>query len=158
MCAILDANAAGRVFANRAAKAKNKSASERFFDWIDSGAGNLVAGGKLLSELDEFSKFRKWRKRAAAFGRITILNENNVNEKTEQIKSHCKSDDPHIIAVALIGKARLLYSNDGDLQEDFGDSNLVNNPRGKVYSTRRGDVFTSDHRRLLNQSPCKRDR
>jgi len=156
MCAILDANAAGLVFSSRTTEAENKSASKRFFDWIDSGPGSLVAGGELLGELDKVSNFQKWRKRAMSAGRIAILDENAVNQKASQVSPHCKSDDPHVVAVALISNARFLYSNDGDLQKDFRDPNLVNNPRGSVYSTRHGNNFTQSHRRLLMKNMCKR--
>lgn len=156
MCAIIDANAAGLVFTSRTTETENESASKRFFDWIDSGAGSLIAGGKLLDELDKVSNFQKWRKRAVSAGRIAILDENAVTQKAGQVAPRCKSDDPHVIAVALISNARFLYSNDDDLQKDFRNSNLVNNPRGSVYSTRHSDDFTQNHRRLLARNPCKR--
>lgn len=156
MCAIIDANAAGLVFTSRTTKAENESASKRFFDWVDSGPSSLIAGGKLLGELDKVSNFQKWRKRAVSVGRITILDESAVNQKTGQVAPRCQSDDPHVIAVALIGNARFLYSNDDNLQKDFRNPDLVNNPRGSVYSTRLGDDFKPNHRRLLTQNPCKR--
>lgn len=156
MCAILDANAAGLVFASRGTEAENQSASKRFFDWFNSGPGSLVAGGDLLDELDRVSNFQKWRKRAVSAGRIRILNGDDVNQKAGQVAPFCKSDDPHIIAVALISNARFLYSNDGDLQNDFRNPRLVNNPRGSVYSTQHNKNFTQNHRRLLRQNPCKR--
>jgi len=157
MCAIIDANAAGLVFTSRTTEAENESASKRFFDWVDSGPGSLVAGGGLLNELDKVSNFQKWRKRAVSAGRIRILDGDDVNQKADQVALHCKSDDPHVIAVALIGNARFLYSNDDDLQKDFRNPKLVNNPRGSVYSTRRSNNFTQNHRRLLTRNQCKRD-
>lgn len=156
MCAILDADVVGLVFTSRATEAENESASKRFFDWVDSGPGSLVAGGKLLSELDRNSNFQKWRKRAVSAGRITILDRVGVNQKACQVAPHCKSDDPHVIAVALISNARFLYSNDDYLQKDFRNPNLVNNPRGSVYSTRLGETFTPNHRQLLKRNLCKR--
>ena len=61
-----------------------------------------------------------------------------------------KSDDPHIIALAQVSGARLLYSNDKSLQQDFKNKDLINNPRGKVYITNecRGN-FSSGHKKLL---------
>ena len=61
----------------------------------------------------------------------------------------CRSNDQHIIALAHVGGARLLYSNDGDLHDDFDDKGLIDNPRGKVYSTRKKKNFTRAHERLL---------
>ena len=49
----------------------------------------------------------------------------------------CQSNDQHVIALAIVSGARLLYSNDRRLQRDFKDRRLID-PPGKVYSTRRG--------------------
>ena len=74
-----------------------------------------------------------------------------VNERAEDLQGSTvlKSNDPHIIALAQVSGSRLLYSNDSDLQDDFTDGRLINNPRGKVYSTLVNDQFTSDRRRQL---------
>ena len=69
---------------------------------------------------------------------MRIENEHEVDTRTEHLKAlgGYKSDDPHVLALAQVSDVRLLYTNDGDLQQDFGDKNLIDNPRGKVYSTR----------------------
>ena len=59
-----------------------------------------------------------------------------MEETRLEKKGLCISDDPHVIALARISGARLLCSNDKDLQQDFGTKNLIDRPRGKVYSTR----------------------
>ena len=70
---------------------------------------------------------------------MRIVNDAKVDDKTKQLVADriCKSNDSHIIALAQLGGARLLYSNDGNLQQDFRDKRLVDKPRGKVYSTPR---------------------
>jgi len=128
MCGILDANAAGKVF-------KEKG---QFFDWFNEGIGRLVAGGRLLEELDEISEFRAWRVQARLAGRIRILNTIEVNKEASRVAKDCKSDDPSVIAVARIGGARLLHSFDKNLQQDFKNKKLIDNPRGKVYTTGAG--------------------
>ena len=68
----------------------------------------------------------------------------------------CESDDPHIIALAQISGARLLYTNDLALQRDFRKRDLIADPRGKVYSTHRRDDYTEAHRKLLsNRTLCR---
>jgi hypothetical protein len=44
-----------------------------------------------------------------------------------------QSDDPHIVALAVVSGARVLCSDDGALCNDFKRQALVNHPRGKVY-------------------------
>ena len=48
------------------------------------------------------------------------------------------SNDAHVIALAQVSGARLLYSNDSDLQDDFKDKSLIDSPRGRIYTTERG--------------------
>ena len=43
------------------------------------------------------------------------------------------SNDFHIIALAQLAGARMLYSRDRELHQDFRNSKLVDRPRGKVY-------------------------
>ena len=64
-------------------------------------------------------------------------------------KEVCKSNDPHVLALALVSGARLLYTNDAALIDDFGNPEIVAKPRGKVYTTARNADVTNAHRRLL---------
>ena len=152
MCAILDANAVGQVFG-----ADRPAAGHAFFRWIDSGPGRLVVGGRLRRELDRSSAFQAWRLQAAQAGRLTLLNDEAVDSRARTLEQRnaCRSDDPHVVAAAQVSGARLLYTNDADLQADFGDKTLIDEPRGKVYSTRVRDDLTPAHRRLLaNRNLC----
>ena len=146
MCAILDANVAGLVFGS-----ERPRAGRAFFEWIDSGRGSLVVGGRLRRELDRNRVFQAWRLEAGRAGRVTLLSDEVVDSTAQQIlqEGACRSDDEHVLAVAQLSGARLLYTNDADLQADFGDRALIDRPRGKVYSTRIHDHLTPTHRRLL---------
>ena len=87
-------------------------------------------------------------------------NRRKVNTRTSDIRreGEYKSDDPHVLALAQVSDVRLLYTNDGDLQQDFRDKNLIDNPRGQVYSTRVNRDFTTTHKRLLSRTDlCKVD-
>ena len=154
MCAILDNDRIHQVFgANRPA------AGRAFFDWIDSGRGHLVVGGELRRELDDNCAFREWRRQAVLAGRITLLKDEAVDYRSRQLKQEkaCRSNDTHVVAVAQLSGARLLYTNDGRLQGDFRDKNLIDLPRGRVYSTRCHDDFTQVHQKLLaNRNLCAR--
>ena len=117
----------------------------------------MVVGGKLLEELERDSDYSQWALQSQLAGYIRIMNPSEVNARAEQIENDVtvKSNDPHVIALAQISGARLLYSNDRDLMDDFRNQELIGNPPGKVYSTdaRRNPErkFTSTHRKLLGR-------
>ncbi len=147
MCAIIDANVVHEVFGSNL-----PSAGERFFDWLEKGNERLVVGGKLLEELEASSEgFRLWASEAAEAGKMRVLNKDEVDDRTRELENEggYESNDPHVLALAQVSGARLLYSNDGDLQGDFKKRQLIDNPPGKVYSTRENRDFRPAHRRLL---------
>ena len=154
MCAIVDANVVSEVFGSNL-----PPAGEKFFDWLNKGSGRLVVGGKLLEELEQSSAdFRRWGQEAQLAGKMRIVNKSEVDARTEQIqnKGTIRSNDPHVIALAQVSGARLLYSNDGNLQRDFKNKSLIDDPRGKVYSTSEGGSFQRSHDRLLkNKTLCR---
>lgn len=154
MCAIVDANVVSEVFGSNL-----PPAGEKFFDWLNQGSGRLIVGGKLLEELEQGSAdFRRWGREAQLAGRMIIANKSEVDARTEQIQREgaIRSDDPHVIALAQESRARLLYSNDGNLQQDFKNKSLIDDPRGKVYSTSGDGSFLPRHDRLLkNKKLCR---
>lgn len=156
MCVILDANVVHEVFGSN-----RPTAGEKFFDWLNTGKGSahLVIGGKLDEELSKGpSGFRMWAREAQLSGshlvRLKREEDHKVNAKTEELERDgtCRSNDTHVIALAQIGRVRLLYSNDRDLQDDFKDKALIDKPRGKVYSTGVNEEFTDAHKRLLQKA------
>lgn len=154
MCAIVDANVANEVFGPHPTPA-----GEKFLDWINEGSHRLVVGGKLLGELEKSSPdFRKWTSRAILTGKMRVLDENTVSTKTDRIEQEGlhTSNDPHVLALAQVSGARLLYSNDAKLQQDFKNKDLLDHPRGNIYSTRQNQKFTRAHKRLLGrQDLCR---
>ncbi len=134
MCGILDTNCLSEVFG-----ANRPEVGERFFDWFTTGSGRLIVGGELHREFLRGSRgFRKLALELQNAGRMRIISEKKVDTETDRLDKEglCTSDDPHVIALARISGARLLYSNDKDLKKDFGTKGLIDKPRGKVYSTR----------------------
>lgn len=156
MCAIVDANVAGEVFGHKATPA-----GREFFNWLNDGRGRLVVGEELLEELDK-TGFARWAREAKGAGRLTTLNEDDVEERTRKIELEAmhSSNDPHVLAVAQIGRARLLFTNDEALEQDFKRKFLIDNPRGRVYHTR--DIqskndnkgFSKTHKGLLSTNVC----
>lgn len=153
MCAIVDANVAGEVFGQ-----DYSPAGEAFLKWLSTGKGHLVAGGELLRELERSRDFKQWAKVAVNSGRMTVLDDELVTNNTQGIEraGECESNDAHVLAVAQVGGARLLYSNDRNLQKDFKNPKLVNEPRGKVYQTVTSRQYKRSHRELLAGATCRR--
>ena len=154
MCVVLDNSAVSEVFGDN-----RPPAGAKFFDWIDSGRGRLIGGGQLLHELAQRGNFRLWWLQAVGAGVARQVDDNAVRAETMRLteKEACQSNDAHVIALAVVGGARLLYTNDRRLQDDFKDQQLIDGPPGKVYSTLGTGRFTRRKRELLATSSCRLD-
>ena len=152
MCAIVDASVIGEVFG----RARSRTpAAQKFFEWLNAGSGKLVIGGKLRRELERSTAYRDWAQIATLAGKVISENDDAVNAKASQLAALIhRRDDPHVVALAQISGARLLYSNDRALIRHFQDEQFISCPQGSVYTTLepnsppRGD-FTSAHREML---------
>ena len=150
MCAIVDNNVRDQVFG-----ANSQSPAGRFFlEWLSSGRGKLVVGGGLLRELNEYNDFKRWLRTALGRNIAVTVDDVAVDAETTIIQQNgvCESDDEHVIALARVSGARLLFTNDGDLQDDFKNPGIINNPRGVIYTTLRGVDVTRTHRALLRRT------
>lgn len=150
MCAIVDNNVRHEVFGTHNTQTP---AGKLFLDWLDSGRGVLVVGGHLRRELGEYRRFQLWLETAVQFGRARQIDDAQVDRETDEMGSQgIRSNDPHILALARISGARLLFTNDRDLQQDFGDSAILQGTRGRIYTTiERSDVRRT-HRQLLRRT------
>ena len=155
MCAIVDANVVHEVFGSQ--EKQPAGAGKGFREWLNSDKGKLVIGGKLKEELEENSNYCIWAQQATLSGKLINKSKDCINQKTKEVKSssELKSNDPHIIALAQVSGARLLFSNDKDLQKDFKNPAIINEPRGKVYSTISNQSFTDAKKKLLDRHHCK---
>lgn len=155
MCAIVDANVANEVFGPNPTPA-----GAEFFNWIERGSVQLVLGGEQLRELERGSPgFREWARDSILAGRLRQLDEDEVNVRSNHIghSKKLRSNDPHVLAVAQLSGARLLFTNDDDLQRDFKTKEHIDNPRGRIYHTRRSKEVTATHKRLLRDGTlCQR--
>ena len=142
MCAIIDANVGPEVFGD-----DRTPRGRLLYEWLTRGrTGRLVVGGKLLRELRQYGKFKVWLNEAISAGRARRIRDAVVDSETEAIRAgqSCRSNDHHILALARVSGARLLFTNDRYLEKDFKDRSLVPDPRGKIYKD-------ATHSRLLNQ-------
>ena len=150
MCAVVDVNNCYKIFGNLE---QRTPAGSYFFNWLEGASGRLILGGtKFNSEIDKVGHYIVWLKTAMRTGHAHKVNDHLVDAAAQELEAgdECKSDDHHLIALAKVGGARLLFSEDPDLHEDFRNPEIVANPRGRVYSTRFDHEVSEEHRRLLN--------
>lgn len=141
MCAILDANTFSKF------KDPADEDMEPVWNWLENKNGKLVYANitKFEKEWDRggMTHIRDQLMRA---GQLKLVSE-GVQEKANELKGKIKSDDEHIIALALIADIGVLISyRDGDtnLFADFKSHGLV---RGKVYTRK-------THVHMLTKDTC----
>ncbi len=144
MCLIVDADRMG-IFLETPEHADAKPVHQ----WLRRGVGRLVysTGGKFDSEL-----YRRARELLGAYrraGSATLVPEDTFRDDALRLKEEARlrSNDAHVLALARASRARLLYTGDKSLQDDFRDPQIISNPRGKIYSG-------AKNRRLLNANAC----
>ena len=150
MCAILDASVCSMVFGGEDRPASGKG----FFEWINGGQGRLVIGGKLRGELYRNNNFKRWAATAVQYGLLRNTDDALVNRREGTLKN-ILSNDPHVIALAIESRTRLLCTNDKELMDDFKNSDLIQNPKGSVYSIPVGSKFSKRKKDLLRRSNCR---
>lgn len=75
-------------------------------------------------------------------GRLKLVDRKRVEEIESGLEGRIRSDDGHVVALALAAKVDVLVSNDRALHQDFKE--IV---RGKVYQNR-------SHAHLLQRDTC----
>lgn len=160
MCSIVDTDVVSALWDDNGIEA-----GIRFRRWIegkseDGNKGLLIVGSALLREYEKTPAAR-WVGELRRSGRVIVLDEeqneevSRIAEKLRQTRA-CKSNDHTIIALAIVTGARLLYSRDMDLREDFQNSDLLAPSGGKIYSTHKVKAYRKQHRLLLsNRDLCK---
>ena len=145
MCAILDADAVSAVFTEDPAPG-----AREFRRWIESARGRLAIGGRLRKELAVNTAFKKWLREALLRGSVRDTPDRRVNDEARALASreNLRSNDQHVLALARLSGARLLYSRDKALREDFRNEKILGDPRGKLYPEGKG---AECHRWLLRQ-------
>ena len=145
MCMIIDANRLGVFLSDQMAED-----AKPIHGWLNKGWGNLVysTGGAFADEVGRRS--RATLARYAQAGRATVIPAEQFKEDERQLRGNeaVRSDDPHVLALARHSGARVLYTGDQKLINDFKNKRLIDKPRGKIYSSAR-------NARLLTRSTCR---
>jgi hypothetical protein len=145
VCVIVDNNLAARVLVQ--SDPEFEPVRERLFQ-KDKPPIRLAYGGKLRDELFGNKEVRRALRILDSAGRLKLVPDQKIEQELRSVLESglCKSNDPHVIALARAAQARVLVSDDRDLFQDFKNPRLLSNPRGKVYQRRQ-------HAKLLNM-PC----
>jgi hypothetical protein len=140
MCLIVDSNEVSRVFLNASKE------FEKLNQAVSVGKTRIVYGGELTREYRRVNRFWRLLLILDRQGRARQVGDVIVDQETERVREMgiCRSDDHHIIALARVGRVRLVCSNDQRLRRDVRNPRLLANPRGNIYNN-------SDHSRLLRK-------
>ena len=130
MCLIIDANMCGRFFAT--------PASADFvpvWQWLEGRDGAIVFGGRNARELWRVANAGRAILELHRRGKAHRVEYARVDKEEARLAAarSCRSDDPHVIALARIGGSRLLCSEDADLHADFSNTTLLSDPKGRIY-------------------------
>jgi len=96
----------------------------------------LVYGGKLLDEYRANRDILHVIHVLDQAGRARAVAGDLIEAECKALKKLdvCTSDDVHILALARAGRVRLVCTHDRALRADVGNKEILDNPRGKVYS------------------------
>ena len=162
MCIIIDADQCDKL-ANP--NAEGHAELQPVKKWI--GGGGIILFSRTSKFQNEFNDcsvaYQKLWKAYEQSGRVKQVNSCKVQAKTARLEGTLKSNDEHIIALALVSGAKALVSGDGNLHEDF--KNKKNGPGGKVYplpeSPKQGDPYpeptakrTRRQKKFLRENRC----
>lgn len=140
MCLIVDASCCGKLFPEPENNYKYvKSCLYGFAQRHDINV-KLVIGGQLKKELLRHHATREAIAVLVRGNRAKLVSDVEVDKLSASIahKHELKSNDSHIIALALLTGARLLISEDSNLIGDFTSGKILS-PPGKVYKDRQHD-------------------
>jgi predicted nucleic acid-binding protein len=130
VCLIVDANLASEVFSSPPA-----AEFRPVITWLSSQHGRLVFGGKNARELRRVSAAARYILQLSRAGRaIQFPDESITQEELRLVQNgECRSNDQHVLALAIISRARTLCTSDRELMEDFKNRQIIPSPRGKIY-------------------------
>lgn len=132
MCVIVDTNCLANVFDKKSEKHDD---FKPVLDWVLNGKGKLVYGGtKYLQELRKASKYFKilnlLKDKA---NKVIIVNKEAVDKEQERISNVITDpdfDDPHLPAIVIVSKCRIICSQDTRSVRFVKDSQIY--PKGIV--------------------------
>jgi predicted nucleic acid-binding protein len=142
VCLIVDANVAA-VFLAQPNPVTRWLLAER-------GKPRLVAAGKLREELAKHEGVRALLVQLERAGRLRPVDSSALRKKEIGLRSDglCRSNDHHVLALAILSGARTLATLDNTLADDFKNLKIISQPRGSIYRD------PEAHAHLLRHTPA----
>ncbi len=134
MCIIVDANLQGS-FMNR------HPDMVPVHDWIKNKGGKIAHSYTPKFQKETTEPFKEELLNLSRRGRVKLIESKDV-QKQQNTLSNLQSNDPHIIALALVAKAKVLITHDKKLGKDFKQ-----HVGGSIYHNK-------THKHLLKKDLC----
>lgn len=113
MCIIVDTNCLASVFDKKSDKHQE---FEPVLEWITKGKGKFIYGGsKYLAELSKATKYLRIINILKKSGKTIIANKDIVDKEQKRIEQSITDedfDDPHLPAIVIASKCKLICSVD----------------------------------------------
>lgn len=113
MCIIIDTCTFSSVFDSRSSEHRSFSP---VFDWIEKGKGIIIYGGTTYKkELSAAKAYLKIFKEFNRKGKTITLCDNIIDDlenKIRKIEPHTDFDDPHLIAIVIASKCKIICTHD----------------------------------------------
>jgi hypothetical protein len=109
-----------------------------------------VADGALKEELAKLDDVRRFLVVLERAGRLRSADAQSLRKETDRLHAgrRCRSNDHHVLALAIVSGARTLATFDNALAEDFKNAALISRPRGSIYRD------PASHAHLLRHTPA----
>ena len=144
MCVIIDANVLGKFLSE-----PEDEDCDPIYQWLRKG-GKIVysSGGQFGHEIGASARGKL--SELASKGNAIFIGAQEFQDIEASVKTDglCRSDDFHILALAKFTRARVLYTKDQKLIHDFKNKDLIDKPRGRIYTSK-------SNKDLLNRSVCR---
>lgn len=147
MCIIIDANKAADFCK------QEKPYLNVLLRWIATG-GRVASGGHLERELFKVHSMKALLLEWSRSGKLIRVPQERVAAREALVRSQCRSDDPHVVALAIETSASIVVTEDKNLIIDLRDRSLVGRRR-RIYKENSASPSRVDrHTALLQRSDC----
>lgn len=144
MCIIIDADVASDLV-------PPSEDAKPVVDSIEQRKLLLVIGGRNTEELHRHGRVGRWLRGLLRANVVRSIGDPDLEreERVLETLGTRLSNDVHILALARASGARLLFSRDNALGQDFKNKAFLDGPRGSIYKQR-------SHLHLLRSATCSR--